>query len=186
MNTISQSLLPSSPLRNIPVRRSTLRHAGDIARLLEACNESYLGVSTEQSANGKVDLVAFATPDEVFVISVDANNHLGLLISDKSFGLLLLGTAGVLIGFDMAKLALRLHRDLKVPVCGIDLSTLFAPNTRDPWRPSKFIGTKVSPVINKFEVDNLWNSVSEHGSIRNVYLRAWLSAWCVYVCPLFS
>ena len=180
MNTISQSLLPSSPIRNIPVRYSTRQQADGTARLLEACNQSYMGVATKQYADGKVEMIAFATPGEVFVISVEADNRPGLLPSDQSFGLLLLSTAGILVGFDMGKLALRLHRDLKLPTRGIDLSTLFAQNTRDPWRPSKFIGTKVSPLVNKFEVDNLWNSASEQGS-RNVCLRAWLAAWCVSV-----
>jgi regulator of nonsense transcripts 1 len=114
------------------------------------------------------------------VISVEADSYLGLLPSDDSFGRLLLGTAGLLVGFDMAKLALRLHRDLKLPVLGIDLSTLFSKNTREPWRPSQFINAKVSPSINKFQVDNLWNSANEQGN-RNVCLRAWLSAWYVLV-----
>jgi hypothetical protein len=190
MNTIPQSLLPSSPIRNVPVRHSPRRQAGDTARLLEDwCSkhdkpgQRYIGISTTQSADGKVEWVAFATPDEVFVISLGADIHLGLLPSDQSFEHILSGAFGRLTGFEMGKLALRLHRDLKLPVRGIDLSTLFSQNTRDPWRPSKFIGTKVSPSINKFEVDNLWNPASEQGS-RNVCLRAWLSAqW--YVCMLF-
>lgn len=181
MNKISQSVLPSSPIQNIPVRQSTRRQAGNTARLIEACNQNYIGVATKQSTDGQVELVAFATPGEVFVISVEPGNHQGLI--DQSFRLLLLGKAGLLVGFDMAKLALRLHRDLKLPVCGFDLSTLFA-NTRDPWPPSKFIGRKVSPSINKFDVDNLWNSASEEGS-RNVCLRAWLSA-CAAAAPVTS
>lgn len=177
MNTILQTLLPSSAVRNIPVRQTNRRQAGSTAHLLEACKQDYLGVATTLSADGRVEWVAFATPDEVFVISVEADYHLGLLPSDESFGRLLLGMAGHLIGFDMAKLALRLHRDLKLPVCGIDLSTLFS-STREPWRPSQFVKSKVSHLINKFEVDNLWNSANEQGN-RNVCLRAWLSAWCV-------
>ena len=175
MHTISQSFLPSSPVRNILVRQSNRRQAGDTARLLEACKQDYIGVATKQSSDGIVEWVAFATPDEVFVISVEADYRSGLLPSDESFGRLLLGMAGRLIGFDMAKLALRLHRDLKLPVCGIDLSTLFSP-TREPWLPSQFIKSKVSRLINKFEVDNLWNSADEQGS-KNVCLRAWLSVW---------
>jgi hypothetical protein len=180
MHTISQSLLPSSPIQNIPVRQSNRRQAGDTARLLEACKQDYIGVSTKQSSDGRVEWVAFATPDEVFAISVEADYRSGLLPSDESFGRLLLGMAGHLIGFDMAKLALRLHRDLKLPVCGIDLSTLFSP-AREPCQlPSQFIKSKVSRLINRFDVDNLWNSADEQGN-RNVCLRAWLSAWCVSI-----
>ena len=181
MNTVSQSILPSSStrLRDIPVRYSNRRQAGDTARLLEAFDQKYIGLSTEQSADGKVALIAFATPCEIFVISVETDKPLGLLPSDHYFESLLLGTSTCLVGFEMAKLGLRLHRDLKIPVRGIDLSTLFSPNTRDPWRPSKFIESKISPLTDKakFDTDNLWNSASDQGN-RNVCLRAWLSAWC--------
>jgi hypothetical protein len=179
MNTISQSILPSSPIRNVPVRQSARRQAGDTARLIAACNESYLGISTKLSADGKVDFVAFATPGQIFVVSSDADSRLGLLPSDQEFASILLGTTCILIGFDMGKMALRIHRDVGLPVSGIDLSTLFSPNTRDPWRPAKFIATKVFRLVNKFEVDSLWSSTAEQG-IRDVCLRAWLSAWCVY------
>jgi hypothetical protein len=163
------------------VRQSTRRQAGDTARLLAACNENYLGISTNLSTDGKIDFVAFATPAQIFVISFDADSRLGLLPSDQEFTSLLLGMTCILIGFDMGKLALRIHRDMGLPVSGIDLSTLFSPNTRDPWRPGKFIATKVSGLVKQFEVDSLW--ISAEKGTRDVCLRAWLSAWCVSVIP---
>ena len=169
-------------LREIPVRPFTRRGAGDATRHLQECNEHCFGVAIRQSDNGFVDSLALATTRQVFVISVEADSSRGIYLSDQPFRNLLEGGAGILVGFEMAKIALHLRRDLGLNVNGVDLSTLFSPDTRKPWRPSQVLAKALSRSVSIFEVDGLWNSGAEQGT-RTLCLRAWVS-WFVDRCTI--
>jgi hypothetical protein len=175
MNEISQSLIPNLP-RTIPVRLFTRRQAGNAAEILESRGDAFLGLGVSLSRAGEVQHLAVATPKEILVIAAEVDRSC-LLPHDKPFqNLLASNTSSTLVGFEMARLAIHLSRDLKTAVCGIDLSTLCTSNTREPWRPSKLVSIKLCPTAKGFEIDSLWfgNAEKDH---REVCLRAWISAW---------
>ncbi|RDB17534.1 hypothetical protein Hypma_001245 [Hypsizygus marmoreus] len=172
--TVSQRFLPGLS-QNIPVRQYSRRHAGMAASLLHDLEAAYVGVDVKRSPDGCIDRVAFATLDQVFLISVDAGKQSGLLTADMPFEDLLSGRTGMLVGFDMARLALQISHDLKIPVRGVDFSTLLVPDTRNPFRPSSVVKRTVSRNVDEFELNALWDS----GSETSVCLRAWISACAI-------
>lgn len=177
MNSITQSLIPTTSLpRSIKVHNFSRRQAGNAAKIAEAAGEPFLGLAVSLSTTGEVGFIAVATSKEVFLIAAEVNNSF-LLLNDKPFKDLLSGETGnALVGFEMARLAIQVGRDLKTAVCGIDLSTLCSPNTREPWRPGEFVGKKVCASAKPFEIDQVWRGSLEKDN-RDVCLRAWISAW---------
>jgi hypothetical protein len=92
----------------------------------------------------------------------------------------------VLIAFDIVRIALQIHRDIRAYFNnGVDLSTLCSLSTREIASPSRLVGTRVSHMANYSKIDSLWyGGGKDESSDREVALRAWISAlyvrclWC--------
>ncbi|KAF5376648.1 hypothetical protein D9615_007819 [Tricholomella constricta] len=179
---VTQKILLNRP-KNIPVYTFSRRHAGMAAedilrRLQDSIDQQYLGLAMKRSSSGRVALLALARVDEVFLISVDADRPPGLLPRDEPFQRLLRGESCGIVGFDLPRIAIRIAHDMGLRVRGIDLSTAFAADTRNPLRPSKVVTDKVSSQIGAGVVDDLWSDDHEATNHREVCLRAWLAV-CV-------
>ncbi|KAF9459527.1 P-loop containing nucleoside triphosphate hydrolase protein [Collybia nuda] len=174
MDSITQLLLPKPAYpETIKVRCFSRSQAGNAADLAKATGEPYFGLSVTLATSGEVGLIAVATSQEVFLLSVGANKGPPLL--NEQFKDLLSGaSSSTLIGFEMARLAIQINRDLGTPVCGIDLGTLFS-GTRNPWNPGELITNKVCPQAKSSNVNSIWGSGFD-GDEETVCLRAWISA----------
>ncbi|KAJ7257574.1 hypothetical protein B0H12DRAFT_471467 [Mycena haematopus] len=183
--SISQDLLPLSLApRNISITRVSVDKAlPALIKPLKALR--YVGISTQLSSNGRLKRFAFATTDDVLVVSVDSNPQSLMKMRDTALAELLLG-GPVFVGFGIASIALQIHRDIKTHFGdAVDLSTLFSLSTREPWSPSKLIGTQLSSEASFSKIDRLWYGGSgDEASDIEVASRAWISA--MYVEPLSS
>lgn len=170
---VAQDIIYSAP-RKIPVRHFSRRQAEEATRLLGECEPGPIGVSIKQS-NAAVTELALATPTNVFLISLEPNGR-GLYPPESAFTRLLVGgDYSTLVGFDMARLVVRFYRELRLHVQGVDLSTLYARSTREPWPPSKMIDSKLGSAIGGTSVDDLWRR-GDGQDHTAVCLRAWISA----------
>ena len=59
---------------------------------------------------------------------------------------------------------------------GIDLSTLFSPNIREPHGPSRVIAEFVDRSVDRFEIEKLWMDMNGSAESDTV-LQPWLAAW---------
>ncbi|KAJ7435910.1 P-loop containing nucleoside triphosphate hydrolase protein [Mycena galericulata] len=144
----------------------------------------HVGISTQVSSDGRLKRLALATCDAVTLISVESKEQSWMKMRDTALaGLLRSGP--VLVGFGIARIALQIHHDIRVHINnGVDLSTLCSLSTREPWSPSKLVGTRLCPMASFSKIDRLWygGAESEH-SEREVVLRAWISAMYVIYDP---
>lgn len=171
MDSVRQSLIPT--LRStIPVHHFRHRQVDLMAEKLSGANP--VGLSIRLSSTGVLDFLALATSNEVCLLKFEAGK---LPLSELNLSSILDGFT--LVAFEMAQLALHIHRCLQQHVRGVDLSTLLSSSTKQPWRPSKFVEIKLCYDCRKLEIDQLWDGDSEYG-FREVCLRAWLSARSVF------
>lgn len=166
---IDQRLLPSPWLAKIPIRTYSRSQAGSAADALADFSLEFVGIAIKLSSKGKVERVALASSKQVFIIDTASDGH---LLAEEQFIRLL--SSGTLVGFEMARLALFIHRDLKHHVNGVDLTTLFSP-TSEPWSPSNTVKFKIGS-CRDLALDNLWGYGRED-RYREVALRSWISAW---------
>ena len=170
MDSIKQNLLPS-PHSTILIHHYNGSKVAELSQKLFDAQATVLGVAVKLSRTGDLEYIALAASNQVYLLKVDnkdASKHTRL----RS---VLNGSRFLLAGFDMAALALLIHRGVEQRLRGIDLSTLFATSSQKPWSPSKLMAEIVSPAVRRADVDQLWNGDSQRGS-HEVCLRAWLSA----------
>lgn len=170
MDSIKQNLLPS-PHSTILIHHYNGAKVAELSQKLFDARITVLGVAVKLSRNGDLEYIALAASNQVYLLRVDnkdAAKHTRL----RS---ILNGSRFLLAGFDMATLALLIHRGIEQRLRGIDLSTLFATSAHKPWSPSKLMAELVSPAARRTDIDQLWNGDSQRGP-HEVCLRAWLSA----------
>ncbi|KAJ7479328.1 hypothetical protein B0H11DRAFT_2026996 [Mycena galericulata] len=182
--SIPQDLLPVHlARRDIPVTRVSVREASDTITPLKAM--LHVGISTQVSSDGLLKRLALATCDAVTLISVDPKDQSWMKMRDTTLaGLLRSGP--VLVGFGIARIALQIHRDIRVHINNaVDLSTVCSLSTRETWSPSKLVGTRLCPMASFSKIDRLWygGAENEH-SEREVVLRAWISAMLWELCAM--
>jgi hypothetical protein len=132
METIRQDIL-FHETRELALHRFSFDDAGISAAIRLVCRLGplALGISVTLDPDGGVCNVALSTPEHVLLFSTrTASRGQGRLERLFCGGV-------VLVGFEMAKLALLLNHDLDCPVSGVDLSTLFAKSTMSPSTPAQ-------------------------------------------------
>lgn len=176
MDSIPQSLLPL-PIAHptIPVRQFNRLQDRELSQRLADAQTVAFGLSVKLSRSGKLEYVAFATPEQVYLMKVEKTDGPPSAMNLRS---ILNGSRFTLAGFEMAKLALDIHRGLEHRVRGVDLSTLLSASTRRPWSPSTFVVERLSSAARRLDIEKLWEGDPECG-FREVCLRAWLSAMYV-------
>lgn len=168
MSFIQQNLIPSHS--GISIRRLGVRDIGTITKHILDNKTRVLGLSLGLSPkDGKVDVVAFATGTHIFQVSLgqttpgSCGDNLAQLLSSVRFQL---------AAFDMARVALHLHKQCGLRVRGVDLSTLFSVSTAAPDTPAELVSTRASSNANRHRIHSLWYNDEP----KNVCLRAWISA----------
>ncbi|KAJ6468776.1 hypothetical protein C8R45DRAFT_434589 [Mycena sanguinolenta] len=173
--SISQDLLPLER-RDISVTRVSVDQvSAAVMRPLKAL--THVGISTQLSSNGRLKRLALATCETIVLVSVDSNAQSFLKMRHTALAEFLLD-GPVLVAFGIARIALQIHRDIRVHFNnGVDLSTLCSLSTRENASPSRLVGTRVSHMANCSKIDNLWyGGAEDESSDREVALRAWISA----------
>ncbi|KAJ7767924.1 P-loop containing nucleoside triphosphate hydrolase protein, partial [Mycena maculata] len=178
--SISQDLLPRIP-RDISVTRVSVENASSlIIRPLMVL--PHVGISTQLSNDGRLKRLALATCDAVLLISVNSKAQSFMKMRGTALAELLLG-GPVFVGFGIAHIALQIHRDIRCHFNNaIDLGTLCSLSTREPWTPSKLVGTRLSPTASFLKIDQLWYGGGDESSEREVALQAWISVMLAEPC----
>lgn len=172
MDTIEQNLIPIFP-PTIIIHHIRHGQGGEATRRLLGIKPRVVGLSIHFSASADaVESIALATSKEVYLLKLKIGDS--SMAPSSTLDLLSFSDEFTLVAFDMAQVALHIHRSTQGHVRGVDLSTLFSP-TKKPWQPSKFVTRKLSYDARKFDIDQLWEGGPEC-SFREVCLRAWLSA----------
>lgn len=194
-NYIAQTLLPPSTgfPAQLQVRRVALRHAGDavwhlthphaeVSTLGAACA---VGVAYHISPSGALAFVALAGTHSIFLVDLPKDEkapHVDSALAQ------LLGNEGPsaagndnarprLVGFTLARTAVRLQQVLQKPIRGVDVGKLDTSAEKD-LTPAEVAQQWLSRNVNQWEVTRLWVG-DERTAERNVCLQAWLAAWSV-------
>ena len=194
MSVVRQNILSNSRYpQTITLRRVP---AEDAARqLLRGSSVSgdedttVVGIAYHVSETGAADFICLANLTSAFIISFDPkSNSFGRQISallcadvdvDGECSATTLQKNVWLVGFGMARIAIQVKQATSLHVMGIDLSTLFSPNTREPHRPSRVITEFVDRSVNRFEIEKLWMDMNGSAE-RDTVLQAWLAAWYAF------
>ena len=193
MNSIDQKIFPgdNSFPRTIQVRHVSQAHAGDACVHLQAGGASTLvlpiGIAYHIDSEGQIDFMCLSNLHLVFVISFDRyhndkphpSTHFADLLHSRDDGAPGNEAEICLVGFSFPRTAIHVNRVTQRHVRGADLSTLFGPNPREPWSPSKIVKERVHPSANAWDIACLWLG-DERTAERNVCLQAWLAAWYVF------
>ncbi|KIM34855.1 hypothetical protein M413DRAFT_434968 [Hebeloma cylindrosporum] len=86
-----------------------------------------------------------------------------------------------LVGFSFPRTAIQVNRATQRHVRGVDLSTMFTPNPREPWSPSRIVKERVHSSANAWDIACLWHG-DERMAERNTCLQAWLAACVAAQC----
>ncbi|KAJ3710028.1 P-loop containing nucleoside triphosphate hydrolase protein [Lentinula raphanica] len=184
--TIEQTLLPKEP-SSLPIHhyfpRITDNHTVptpttpcvSTANAKASTNSNIFGVSISQLNNGMINRVAFATDEAVYVIDLKGERARRVARSDQDLRDLLKSPTAILAGFDMPRIALRLHHHIGHHVRGVDLSTLFSAADA-AWLPSKVLQRHIA-VPSPFRINRLWHENDQQDeALQKLCLRAWISA----------
>ncbi|KII84122.1 hypothetical protein PLICRDRAFT_32539 [Plicaturopsis crispa FD-325 SS-3] len=180
---IQQGLLvsPDYP-SHVPLLRLPLRRSEEAIRLLISSG-STVGLSVALTSNGVLKSVALATTAQICLLYIDnATRGAQSKIFDTKLGALLGGSYSPVVGFEMAKLALYIHHELKYRTSGIDLSTLLSASTRRPLTENSVVSRVFGGSVSARD-SRIWALAEEDGdAITNVCLRAWISASVALHC----
>jgi hypothetical protein len=197
MNSIDQTILPClKPFpRTIQVRHVSQAQAGDACLHLLSGNISTrilpIGIAYHIGSEGKIDFICLSNLHLAFVISFDryyddkphpSTNfadllHSGNVVTHRN------EAEVCLVGFSFPRTAVQVNRVTQRHVRGVDLSTMFGPNPREPWSPPRIVRECVHSSVNTWDVACLWLGDERTGE-RNTCLQAWLAAW--YVLVMFN
>jgi len=193
MNSIDQTIFPpqNSFPRTIQVRHVSQAHAGDACLHLQSGSVSTsvlpIGIAYHIDSEGKIDFICLSNLHLVFVISFD-QYHNDRQHPSTHFADLLHASDDVarrneepeicLVGFSFPRTAIHVNHVTQRHVRGVDLSTLFSPNPREPWSPSRIVKERVESGGNAWNIASLWLG-DERTAERNICLQAWLAAWYV-------
>jgi len=196
MNTIDQKIFPgqNSFPRTIQVRHVSQAHAGDACLHLQSGSVSAsvlpIGIAYHINSEGIIDFICLSNLHLVFIISFDryhddkphpSTNFADLLHSRDDVGRRNEELEICLVGFSFPRTAIHVNRVTQRHVRGVDLSTLFSPNPREPWSPSKIVKERVRSSTNAWDIASLWFG-DEQTAERNTCLQAWLAVWYVWSC----
>lgn len=175
---IQQSVLPHHDRLTIPMRRFSPHTFSLAATNIANTGTSIFGISIRLSALGEVTAIAFATPDEVFYVSLHspAGSVRGDFISMLTTAL---GTTVTVAGFLMPRIALHLYRCHRWHIRGVDLSSLLTNSAEKAISPAEFLSKHFDPHVKRHDVDRLWYQDpedNEEEARRRVCLRAWVGA----------
>ncbi|KAF9529886.1 hypothetical protein CPB83DRAFT_240747 [Crepidotus variabilis] len=186
--TLLQDILPGPGFpQSINITRTTAIHADEAAaKLLASCEGSpAIGIAYHISKRGKVDFVCLATCSSACLIKFSKPGQ----ISTKGMFASLLASNGkhgqlseksnatthqtILVGFQMARIAVQVNHVTKQAVRGVDLTRLFTSDARDS--PADIIHKRLFSAVDSWKVAQLW--IGEDDSVsRDLPLQAWLAA----------
>ncbi|OSC98823.1 P-loop containing nucleoside triphosphate hydrolase protein [Trametes coccinea BRFM310] len=174
--TISQHIIPHvfGIPSTIRVHRLTRGNWAVVDQRMYDEDASVCGVSLRISREyGDLDAVAFATPTDVFVITLTDTGPSPNASQDGNPLLHILdGSRCLLAGFGMARIALHLYRQWTIHVEGVDLASLFHIKDSKLQTPADFASRRIDPDVDTHKIHALWYG----DSIEDLCLRAWLSA----------
>lgn len=181
-STIVQKIIPDrGTCSRLSVSKFIARDSSFAAQAIQSLGATKLGLATQLSEEGNVEALVFATCDSVIYLKYPTTSATQTTQSiASSLAPILSGQVCTLAGFSMARQAVHIWRDLCCRVSAVDLSTVCAPSTREPWSPAKFVKDRVCPGANKFDILELWYPTeNDEVKIERICLQAWLAALCV-------
>lgn len=158
-----------------------------------------VGITLDQDPSEQVTSIALSTPTRAASIRIDASSlrDLKTIPKDAAFVSLMRGEGTfrssrlkdrtceegedymnrfVLVGFDIARTAVLILKYVGVRFRGVDLGTLVAPDPKAPWSPGRLVCSRVKQDADQWKVNKCWD---ESDNPDALYLRAWISQWCV-------
>ena len=192
LNSIDQRIFPSQkPFpRTIQVRHVSQAQAADACFHLLSGDISTtivpIGIAYHIDSEGTIDFICLSNLHLAFVISFDGY-HDDKPHPSANFADLLHPRDGAasrneaevcLVGFSFPRTAVHVNRVTQRHVRGVDLSTMFSPNPREPWSAPRIVRERVYSSVNAWDVACLWLG-DERTAERNTCLQAWLAAWYV-------
>lgn len=141
--------------------------------MISQLDRQVLGFALQLSASCHVEAVAIANGPFVYHLrlagsSGPSQTHFGELLD------ILDGRYGVLSGFNMARMALHVQRDIGLECSGVELGNILPTSGQRLSSPSEVVHKRISSKVNAMEVDGLWHNGSAN-AVENTCLRAWLS-----------
>ncbi len=191
-NYITQTLLPPSTgfPPQVHIRRISLRHTGKVVRHLthsvSGANNSRtaraIGIAYHFSPRGSLAFVALANAQIVIRIDLSENEKsphvdgalVHLLGSGEDSLTAVDDWRPRLVGFGLARTAVRLQQKLRYRIRGVDVAKIGA--SAEDLTPAEVAQQLLSRNVDKWEVTRLWLG-DENTAERNVCLQAWLAAW---------
>lgn len=197
MNSIDQTIFrgQTSFPGTIQVRHVSQAHVGDACRHLQSGGASTsllpIGIAYHIDSEGKIDFMCLSNQHLAFVISFDhyyndkphPSTHFADFLHSRDDVARRNEPEICLVGFSFPRTAIHVNRVTQRHVRGVDLSTMFSPNPREPWSPSRIVKERVHSSANTWDIACLWLG-DERTAERNTCLQAWLSAW--YVLAMFN
>ena len=167
--SINQTLIPSTSPR---IFLHLFKHtdANNVAFQITRQGRQVLGLALQLDLNGRVDALVIAAGPSVYHFRAPPDplsSSYGALID------VLDGRYGTLCGFNMARMALHLHRDLGVECSGVELGDILPNSGLRLWDPSELVQKRITTKANGSRIDSLWYG-SASGDLENTCLRAWL------------
>ncbi|KJA24837.1 hypothetical protein HYPSUDRAFT_200113 [Hypholoma sublateritium FD-334 SS-4] len=170
---IAQDLLPPSPSipEQLQVRRIALRHAGDAvwhlthphAEVTTLGAARAIGIAYHTSPSGALAFVALATTHSIFHIDLPEDEkapHVDsalaqLLGSERSSAAGDYNARPRLVGFTLARTAVRVQQVLRKPIRGVDVGKLDTSAEKD-LTPAEAARQWLSRNANQWEITRLW------------------------------
>ncbi|CAA7262308.1 unnamed protein product [Cyclocybe aegerita] len=190
MDTIDQTILrdKTSFPSTLRVRHTSQVRAGDACRHLASGGP--IGIAYHIDSQGQIDFIALSNLSLAFVIHFDSPHH-NTPHGSAEFAYVLQsgseepGTDDVdicLVGFSLSRTAIQVNSVTQRHVRGVDLSTLFCANAREPWSPARIVRERVSSNADSWDIARLWLG-EESTAQKDVCLQAWLATCVASKCP---
>ncbi|KAF9529892.1 hypothetical protein CPB83DRAFT_240942 [Crepidotus variabilis] len=176
-STLHQNLLFTSEFPSyLAVSKLSALHADQaVLKLLDVSKPSkVIGISYSVTSEGRLDFICLANTASTCLIRCDSRAQLP---KTGPFASLLAANGPeypVLVGFQMARVAIQIFQTTKLRVSGVDLCRCFHPNAREPQSPSDVVKRRLGSNVNQWAISSLWMGGTDVDD--NVCLQAWLAA----------
>ncbi|TCD66239.1 hypothetical protein EIP91_001642 [Steccherinum ochraceum] len=168
---VNQHIIPSTSPR-IFVHTASTHDIHVAACMVAELDRRVLGIALKLSdTTGRVEAIALASGPYVYHIRVPSDSSIARYgaLSD-----VLDGRFGVLCGYQMARIALHVHRDLGLECSGVELGDILPNSGLRLCAPAELVARRITPSASAREVNEVWFGAAAN-SVENTCLRAWLS-----------
>ncbi|KAL5510973.1 hypothetical protein ACEPAG_3692 [Sanghuangporus baumii] len=132
--------------------------------------------------DASLEALAISTTSEKIFILHTRNSPLlgGISLSEPGIGALLRGKEALLVGFDMARIAMHIRHGVNTHVRGLEITEAAPPKERN-LSPGAFVKNYVDPGANAFDIDTLWDafpceSGTDYNRLQSLAFRSWLTS----------